>query len=311
MDTDQVGLKAHPELKALIAQTQSFLRAKGTESSDDIAGETDPRSSDRWGASDRSLVTFFWQDRALEMKGAIQPSSVHRLVYSGAVKARFRLEGFQPKPPGFPTEELARIPKATQRFMILDTRGLRLPESFQDKLSKEWKKWEFSPFTDLLPSLSSPFVLLESAEGSIFEWRLRSPKKVEAFLNKRYPKSVLKIQNQWSYGTKVRGFEKQRGPAWAIRSGALIATSVGGLERIDAFLRAKLEGPSLFGPSDMMAEEMSKLAGNQTGWNVCLYEHNEQLGMRWLLLLKWSGQTGAPGKGYLLVDVGSHRERTK
>lgn len=305
LDFDAAALKVRPQFEEVVRKIQSRLQSQALESSAEFSAESLSPSSELSTHSRRSLLSFLWRDRALAIAGSLEQSPLHNQLFSGRVTARIQIDGFQPQPPGFSLQELNSLPQDTQRFLVLDTRGLTLPEAFRQKLEVEWKKWEFSPLTELAPAVASPFILLESDRGRRFELRLNTSNEVEAFLEKRFPNSVLKSLSRWHFGTKVHAFNESQGPAWAVRSNTLIAIPDGGLRKIKEHIAALVRGKTLLQEQDHLAEELKRVTGTQDGWNVCLSENNLDLGLRWLILLRWPEQANQAAEGFLILDLAS------
>jgi hypothetical protein len=226
---------------------------------------------------------------------------VGRNLFVGPIDGWVDTELYRPNTVGISLGALTFLPRRTERAVLLDSRGLRLPKDLRARLMEQWKRWEFEPYVSLANAFGPSFCYAEWQGGSLVVADIKSLSAVENVLSSRFPPRVVDMASTWSFGTTIWGFEKTTKPAWMLRGDRFLATPDGGTDRIARMMSERYERDCSFLAESPLLKELQRLASLEKGWHLCIIEQRPSSQLHWAALLNWPEAGGSKVEGHLVV----------
>lgn len=245
-------------------------------------------------------VSIAYARDGLELRTELSQAQVGIGLLSGPIKAKLPSEFFRPESTGVGLQALRLLPLDVERVLLVDTQGIQIPEFLWQALKKDWKRWEFEPHLSLKGALASPFCYADWRGHSLLICALNSPSALQEELARRFPSSLIQSTARWSQGHRILGFQEDRNPAWYFRGDFLLATPVGGTDRLVDLLDYRSRDLSFRAPDRFFAE-LQRLGESEKGWHLCIIERSAEKAIHWAALLRWSDADSGLAEGYLII----------
>lgn len=258
------------------------------------------------------MAIFEWSRDARIVRGNLYRSTKASRLYSGRLVSVLPFPTLMPpgddQSVGFQLKDIGFLPNDCERVLSIDPKLIRFPTRYRVPILEAWKRWEFSPFKTLGPSIGPAMTFAKWRGESLFSFALKDSKPITDFIDKRYPPSVIPTTSRWSFGTRVSGFDPD-GPAWFLRGDHVVATVVGGTERLDQLMQTLHANEGSFRRDSALLSELQRLSTTESGWHLFVLMADPTQAFQWGALVRWPSTDTSQANGFLVIEIPSEESR--